>query len=140
MLVTIIIYSPFHELGHFITAHLMGIQIISLEFSKITVNLASISNPAQMYLFKASGYFYTFYLALMFFLYLWKRDSKYWVFPYFWMVITPMASGRDFHDMGQMLNITYSSWLNFIPPIASILLMLAFIVEIATKKENCYFL
>ena len=140
MFVTIIIYSPFHELGHLITAHLTGIQIISLDFYKITVNLATIMNPTQMYLFKASGYFYTFYPALLLFLYLWKRNSKYWIFPYFWMVITPLASGRDFQDMGQMLNITFSNSLNLIPQIASILLLLAFIIEIATNKENCYFL
>ena len=68
MFLTILIYSPFHELGHLITAHFIGIQVISVEFSKISVSLASILNPAQMFLFKASGYLYTFYPSLILFL------------------------------------------------------------------------
>lgn len=133
------IYTPIHEMGHVLMAISEDIPILGVGFSSVTVNELSFNTLNQIILFRASGFLFTFYPALLLFLYLWRKRSS-WSHPvYLWLIVTPTVSARDFLDIGRLFD---TSWINLIPYVLvqlSTTVMLAVYLYELYRRERLLF-
>jgi hypothetical protein len=135
---TIFLYPLIHEIGHIIFAFFLGIPIIWVGYSRITVNLLSIIKTSQLINFKLSGFLLTFYPSLVVFFILWKKRSKHWLIPYIWLTISPIAARRDLFDIGRLLNTSLGLFLSSFVQVSTMLLLFALCLEMFTSREKCY--
>lgn len=70
MFIVLCLYTPIHELGHLIAAHIAGAHILRIGFSSVSVDHLSFTDLSRIVLFKEAGFVATFYPALLIFFFL----------------------------------------------------------------------
>ncbi len=148
MLLMFILYSPVHEFGHWIVANADNAEILGVElFPHIkgdmiamgctVVNEYSFSSLSTLVLFKIAGFLITFIPAVLFFVYLRRRDSKLWDLPFIWIILAPAASGNDYLDIGRVTGkIILGKGLYAIGYFVTFIFLCWFLAQIFLVKGN----
>lgn len=113
------LYYPLHESGHWLIAYFDGAEIISfhpfpnwengLTNPYVLVNGWSFSSIYSLILYYLAGFLITFIPTFFIFIYLYKKESRWWIFPFTWVILSPMASMIDFFSIGRVTRIQYLS-------------------------------
>lgn len=136
--IMVIIYYPIHEFGHWLIANIDGAEI--LEFhpfprwengllnASTIVNKWTFSSIYSFILFILGGFLITFLPSSLLFIYFYKKESKIWVLPFTWVMLSPIASINDFVSMAIVTqNLNLDITLNLGVAIISIMLITWFI-------------
>ena len=135
MLITLTLYAPFHELGHWTAAYIDGVKVHAVSYTSIWVNEFSFSSTQRLVLFKAAGLLITFYPMVLIFAFLWRRGSTLWCVPYSWILASPAVSCRDFLNIGVILgSVTLGRGLYLLSLAATVMLMVAFVYEVLPRE------
>ena len=135
--ITVIIYYPVHEIGHWLIAYIDGAEILGfypfpswdngLIAPCIIVNEWTFSTIHSLIFFLVAGFLITFCPSFLLFIYLYKKESKWWIFPFTWVILSPIASMNDFFSIGRVTqNPNLGIILNLGVAITSIILTIWF--------------
>jgi len=133
---SLIIYSPVHELGHLSMALLYNFKILEIKYSYILVNYYNVNSNNLKLTYNFMGFFITFYISLILFLYYWKKKSNWWLLPYIWLMISIPSSIKDFKNIAILINnYSYMHYIEFLGNNIMILFLLVLIYEFIRNKN-----
>ena len=113
IIIITILYYPIHEFGHWLTASIDNAEILGfhpfpnwengLLNAYIVVNEWTFSSIHSLVLFYLAGFSLTFFPFSLLFIYLYKKESKWKILPFTWIILSPLASKNDFYHIGRVI-------------------------------------